>query len=235
MEAFLTSTRTSVNAPLGALYGVELSDMGWQEVSLPEEERAGWLTRANFLAGRAHKLEGSPPLRSVYVLERFFCVEPPDPPADADLSEPAGSAQGEPRTNRELFEQRIEPALCQSCHSQLDTIGYGLEHYDAIGRFRETDKGYDVDASGELKNTDVDGVFRGGVELSQRLSQSAQVRACVARKWFEYALGRELGVQDECRFAKLNLAFTETGGDVRELLVALVRSDEFIYRPPVER
>ncbi len=235
LSAFFTSTETEVNPGLAALYGVSVSGSDWQTVTLDPSERAGWLTRANFLASRAHQLQGSPPLRSVFVLEKFFCVPPPEPPDNADLSEPALSADdGEPKTNREMFEERISPAECKSCHSQIDTIGYGLEHYDAIGAYRTIDNGKPVNAAGELIGVDVAGPFVGGVELSQRLAESEQVRECVAENWYAYALGRALVEQDECQLASVKQSLTDAGGDIRELLVALVKSPDFIYRPRPE-
>jgi hypothetical protein len=232
LASFLTSTQAVVNEPLAKLYGVSISGSDWQPVTLDSTERAGWLTRANFLASRAHQLQGSPPLRSVFVLEKLFCLPPPDPPANANLSEPALSlGSGEAKTNRELFEERIAPAECKGCHSQIDTIGYGLEHYDAIGAFRTLDNGKPVDATGELKGVDVEGTFVGGVALSQRLAQSRQVQDCVAENWYAYALGRTLEEQDECQRTRLKQSLADAGGDIRELLVAVVRSPEFIYRP----
>jgi hypothetical protein len=112
-------------------------------------------------------------------------------------------------------------------------MGYGLENYDAVGAWRTVDDGLPVDASGSIIGTDVDGPFTGGVELSKKLAQSKTVQTCVAQSWFQYALGRDLATEDACRLAKLNLALGDAGGDVRELLVSLIKSPEFVYRPPV--
>jgi hypothetical protein len=235
IAAFLTSTDAVVNAPLAALYGVSApsSTSGWGNVTLDPAQRAGFLTRANFLASRAHALEGSPPLRAVFIRDRLLCMAPLSPPADANLSEPKASAGTAAMTNRQLFEARIAPATCKGCHTIINPMGYGLENYDAVGAYRTTDDGMPVDASGSITGTDVDGPFTGGVELSKKLAQSKTVQTCVAQSWFQYALGRDLADADSCRLAKLNLALSDAGGDVRELLVALVKSPEFVYRPPV--
>jgi hypothetical protein len=233
IAAFLTSTDTVVSAPLAGLYGVPAPATGWGDATLNPAERAGFLTRANFLANRAHQLEGSPPLRSVFIRDRLFCLPPLTPPADANLSEPKATAGTTALTNRQLFEARIAPATCNGCHVVINPLGYGLENYDAIGAFRTTDNGQPVDASGKILGTDVDGPFTGGVELSQKLAQSKTVATCVATNWFQYALGRDLTTADACRLAKLNLALSDAGGDIRELLVSLVKSPEFTYRPPI--
>jgi hypothetical protein len=233
IAAFLTSTDAVVNAPLAALYGVTPPATGWGDVKLDPAQRAGFLTRANFLASRAHALEGSPPLRAVFIRDRMLCMPLLTPPADANLSEPKAGAGTAAMTNRQLFEARIAPATCKGCHTIINPMGYGLENYDAVGAYRTTDEGMPVDASGSISGTDVDGPFNGGVELSKKLAQSKTVQTCVAQNWFQYALGRDLATEDACRLAKLNLALGEAGGDVRELLISLVKSPEFVYRPPV--
>ena len=233
LDAFLTSTDTEVNAPLAALYGVAAPASGWAAATLDPAQRAGFLTRANFLASRAHQLEGSPPLRSVFIRDRLLCLPPLMPPADANLSEPAATPGAMAQTNRQLFEARIAPATCKGCHTIINPMGYGLENYDAVGAYRTTDNGLPVDASGAITGSDVDGPFTGGVELSKKLAGSKTVAACATTTWYAYALGRDLGTADACRLAKLNLSLSDAHGDVRELLVAIVTSPEFIYRDPV--
>jgi hypothetical protein len=102
-----------------------------------------------------------------------------------------------------------------------------------VGAYRTTDDGLPVDASGSINGTDVDGPFTGGVELSKKLAGSKTVAACVTSNWYAYAVGRDLATADSCRLAKLNLSLSDAGGDIRELLVAIVTSPEFIYRDPV--
>jgi hypothetical protein len=236
LSAFLTSTDTEVNAPLAALYGVSApgaSATSWVAASLDPTQRAGFLTRADYLAGRAHQLEGSPPLRSVFIRDRLLCLPALMPPADANLSEPAATPGAMAETNRQLFEDRIAPATCKGCHTIINPMGYGLENYDAVGAFRTTDNGLPVDASGSINGTDVDGPFTGGVELSKKLAASKTVAACATSNWYAYAVGRDLGTADSCRVAKLGLSLADAGGDIRELLVAIVTSPEFIYRAPV--
>jgi hypothetical protein len=236
LNAFLTSTDTEVNAPLAALYGVSApaaTATSWVAATLDPTQRAGFLTRANYLASRAHQLEGSPPLRSVFIRDRLLCLPALMPPADANLSEPAAMPGAMAETNRQLFEDRIAPATCKGCHTIINPMGYGLENYDAVGAFRTTDNGLPVDATGSINGTDVDGPFTGGVELSKKLAASKTVAGCATTNWYAYALGRDLATADSCRLAKLNLALADAGGDVRELLVAIVTSPEFIYRDPV--
>jgi hypothetical protein len=230
----LLSTTSFVNGPLAALYGVPAKGDDWQRVDLPSSERAGILTRANFLAGEAHSTNGSPPLRGVAVLDRVLCSRPPAPPANIDATAPV-SDPNVVRTNRQLFEERNGVAQCQVCHRGINGIGYGFEAYDSIGRFRTLDRGMNVDASGELIGTDVDGTYAGAIELSQRLADSHQVAECAAKNWYRYAFARSEDSADECMLEYVYQAMDESAGDVRELLVRMVTSYPFTYRAGIQQ
>jgi hypothetical protein len=234
VRSLLTSTTTEVNAPLAALYGVPAPASEWAEVSLDPAERAGLLTRANFLASRAHKIAGSPPLRAVFVLERLLCQTPAPPPADANLSEPAAEPDTAGKTNRELFEERLAPDACKGCHQTFTDLGYAFENYDAVGRYRTEDNGQPVDATGQFSLGDIDWQLQGSIDLSEKLAESAEVERCVAGFWFEYALGRAQESSDACRVEALGDALAAAHGDVRELLVAVVKEPDFAVRPVVQ-
>ena len=104
----------------------------------------------------------------------------PDPPDDIDTSvDPTGIAT----TNRQLLAQHSADPSCAGCHQYMDPIGFGMENFDSIGQYRTTDNGLPVDASGELIEAgDVSGPFSGPIELSERLADSTQARACMTRR-----------------------------------------------------
>ena len=234
LRSLLTSTEIEVNAVLAEHYGLPApAGTEWVSASLDPIERAGILTRANFLASRAHRLEGSPPLRGVFVFERILCRTPLSPPPDADLTEPASTGSGE-RTNRQLFEERTSPPECRGCHSVFDGLGYAFEQYDAIGRYRTTDNGLPVDTTGTFSADDEVWDIADAVDLSQHLAESGEVMSCVAGHWYEYLAGAETSAADQCRVAEVYDAFERSGGDVRELLVAYARQPAFAFRPAYE-
>jgi hypothetical protein len=168
-------------------------------------------------------------------LDRFLCEPPPPPPANADTSPPVNEAGAEPRTNRELFEERTAPAGCITCHTSINGLGFGFEAYDAMGAFRTTDNGFPVDATGAVHGSeDIDGDYDGAVELSERLASSTQVRDCMVRNWFRYAFAREPGQADSCSLTDYSGALAENGGDIRELLVSIASSHDFMHRPAGE-
>lgn len=231
LETLLTASHSYLTDPLFDLYGVEQPDdfVPGMPVELDPEQRAGLITQASFLAEHALTNQSGPIQRGVEIRNQFFCDPPPPPPPDANVEPPAPSPDA---TTRELFEQHTSEPTCASCHVLIDGLGLGMENYDGIGRHRTMENGKAVDASGEFLATDVDGTFDGGVELAHRLAQSEQVRECVARQWFRFALGRLEGDQDACSLDTLHATFAESGSDVRALLVQLVRTDAFRYRRP---
>ncbi len=229
LRSLFTSARTEVNAALAKFYGAPAPVSGWAETALNPMERSGFLTRPNFLASQAHLIEGSPPLRAIFILERLLCQHLPPPPADADLSEPAAQGGTARKTNRQLFEERIQPAACAGCHALFQPLGNAFENYDAIGRYRTMDNGLPVDARAQFRLDTTDWQFNGAIELSQKLGDSSLVQSCVARHWFEYAQGRPEEAADGCRIKEIETAFAAARGDVRELLVAIVKGPEFIY------
>ncbi len=226
----LTSRRAWVDGEMSRIYGIANPKTEWSEVSLPESERAGLLTRASFLAGFSHSGATSPPVRGNAIQLRWLCELPQSPPPGADLSQPMAAAGQGPQTNRMLFDTRTKPPACQVCHVALNGFGFGLEEYNAAGHHQTTDNGLPVDASGELHGTDVDGPFNGGVALSAALSKSQAVHHCATQELVRYALGRA-PIDDELPTVDaLAKAFLESGGDVRALLVSVAAAPTFRTR-----
>jgi hypothetical protein len=231
LEALLTSRSAEVDKGLAALYSVPAPASGWKSVALDPGERAGILTRASFLAGHAHHFQSSPPLRGGFVLRRMMCRSLPPPPPNADTTPPVAAAGGKPKTNRQLFEERVAvDGVCIGCHKIIDGIGFGFENYDAIGAFRKVDNGLPVNAKSELVEIDVARQFEGAVELSQLLASSGDVSNCIADKVYEYSVGRAIEQGDACLTARLRGRFRGTRGDFRDLLVAIAASPEIAER-----
>lgn len=232
--ALMTSPQTSLDERLAAIYGADAPPPGtWAPATLDADQRAGILTRAGFLARTAHAVHPSPVRRGVFVLSRLLCAPPAPPPGNVDTSPPDADDPDQPKTNRERYAKHTAQDDCAACHKAIDGIGFGFEHYDSLGAWRDLDNGHPVDASGELHGTDVDGPFTGAVELSQRLATSTRAHDCVVSQVYRYALGRGTAVADLCSLTDLRLQFAASSGDLRALLVAVVTSDAFRYRREV--
>jgi hypothetical protein len=213
MAALLTGSTGFIDAPLAELYGISApAGSGVVATALPAE-RAGVLTQGAFLASHAHAAETSWVLRGKFVREQLLCGQIPPPPPAVDMSTP-----NDPN--------RLTNPSCSGCHRLMDPIGLGFEAFDAIGRYRGGP------ASGEVQGgpADLNGSFEGVVALSARAAQSLTVHSCLTRQWFRYATGREETALDRCSLASAQGAMTRKGGDLRELLVALARSDALLYR-----
>ncbi len=234
LGTLLTGGFTFATAPLFALYGVADPGAsaptygGYRRVDFANGQRAGLLTQAGFLAMHAHPNQTSPVFRGKVVREQLLCQSLPLPPAAA-----ADTAPGlDPRlsTKERFARHRTDPA-CTGCHLMMDPIGLGLENYDAIGKYQEVEpNGARIDPSGELVAAgDASGAFRGGIELSSKLASSLTVRQCVSAKWLGYALGRVASADDECSKAELDAVLGTTGNDIRQLLLAVTRSDALRY------
>lgn len=229
LARLLTDPSAELGPETAALYGVPLPPEGML-AQLPSGERSGILTRAAFLATRAHAVNPSPVKRGVFVLDRLLCTPVAPPPPDVDTSVPE-PVEGEPTTNRERYTVHVQSDRCAGCHVAIDGIGFGFEHYDSMGSYRDLDGGFAVDATGMFAVGDLaDRSYDGAIEASELLAGSRTVSDCVAEGWARYALGRTLKTGDEATLAALSESFAASGGRFRDLLIEIVKSDAFRSR-----
>jgi hypothetical protein len=233
LDALFTGTRAYVNAPLAKIYGVAgpSSADEWAWVDLNPAERAGMLTRAGFLAVHASQMITSPIRRGVYMLKEVLCVDIPPPPANVDNSPLKTNDVMGVVTVRQATMQRTGSPTCAGCHVMINELGFAFEHYDAIGRWQETEVGSGgaIDATANLSHAGegLDGPVNGAIELSQRLAKSPAVAHCATKKWFEVALRRSPVELDACSVQKVQAKTAETQS-IRELLLAMVETDSFL-------
>ena len=214
LATLLTGTETRADGELASLYGVD-AGLG----VLDSKERAGLLTRAAWLTSTSHPIHPSPVQRGLFVLERLLCVPVSQPPADVNTEVPDPTIA---MTNRERYALHTDSPACAGCHSAIDPLGFGFEHYDSLGRHRIMDYGVAVDATGAFVEGDLAGeTFDDAVSMSSLLAESRTVLDCYARNWLRYAHGADLPS------GELGDAFAATGGQVPQLWVDLVRSERF--------
>jgi Protein of unknown function (DUF1592)/Protein of unknown function (DUF1588)/Protein of unknown function (DUF1595)/Protein of unknown function (DUF1587)/Protein of unknown function (DUF1585) len=217
-----------VNEKTAALFGMTgiVGDQ-LQRVEFPPNERAGLLTQPGLLALLSNDRPRSIH-RAKFILAQLMCSPPNPPPATAPTEVPAGTPGA---TYRERFNNLTSAPDCVVCHAQLNGIGFGVDDFDALGRRRSVDEqGVAIDTRGELVNTDVDGPFRGAVELGNKLAQSAAVRTCVVRQWFRYANGRFEKPADEPALTTLE-GVLSSSKHIEDVLLALIASDDFATTP----
>jgi hypothetical protein len=170
-------------------------------------------------------------LRGAFVREHIMCVEVQPPPPDVNPTPPDVDPTA---TTRERFKQHTADPYCNGCHVLIDGIGWSFEQFDQFGRFRETENGLAIDTSGQIVETgdpELDGPLTGAEDLATRLASSSRVRDCVATQWYRYAMGRVEDAADTCSLNQAKARFQASGGSFRELLLGIVLSDAFRYRP----
>jgi hypothetical protein len=230
LTSLLTQDKAFVNDALAPIYGVTPPGSSeLKQVSVDPKQRSGILTNAGLMASFAHDSADSPVLRGVWVLDRFLCAQPPPPPKNVNGTPPKAN-NGEHKTTRELFATQHEQGTCASCHHTIDGVGFAFEHYDAVGAYRTTDDGLPVDSTGWADSGDLKGTFDGAIELGEKLAASKTVHSCVASTWLRYALGVDHTGIDNQGVSPILEAFESSQLDMRELVIALTKSDAFRTR-----
>jgi hypothetical protein len=159
--------------------------------------RSGIIALGAVMASHAKSYLTSPTLRGLFVRARLFCQEVSLPPGFTPPPLSETEVLGIAQTTRELYEQHLSDASCTTCHSLMDNIGFSLEGFDGAGRFRtlDTTQGASValDTVSALTSSDVDRPLYAAADLSQALSESAQVKECLARQAFRFYFGQVEG------------------------------------------
>lgn len=185
----LTANYSFVNERVARHYGMpQIKGSHFRRVEYPRDsQRRGLLGHGSILAVTSYPDRTSPVVRGKWILENLLGAPPPDPPADVPVlvaTDGAGSAI----SMRERLAQHRENPNCASCHALMDPLGFALENFDAIGRWRAIgDAGEDIDAAGALPDGTA---FEGVAGLRQSLLSSDLFVTTLTEKMMTYALGR---------------------------------------------
>jgi hypothetical protein len=249
MEA-LTADYSFLTSELAEVYGVPAPKDQFDMVTFPADaKRAGILGQGTFLASTAGPTDTSPTARGIFVRERLLCQHVPPPPPGVITTLPDPLVDQKPKGRRELMVEHVENPTCASCHRLMDPIGFGFEHFDAIGRYREQEmipvpgrrggggggsgRGgpppvpLEIDARGEIAGLP-NSNFSGAKQLGTILAESPVCQECIVRQMFRYSYGRLETASDETTIDRLYEQFTASGFKFKSLLVALVESPEFL-------
>ena len=216
---------TVVDGLLAEHYGLDvaLAPGEFERVSLADTPRRGVLGHAGVLTVTSDPTRTSPVKRGKWVLEVLLAAPPPSPPPGADSLDESAEAISALSLRERLGNHR-ERLECAVCHDRMDPIGFGLEPFDAVGRLREFDGKFPIDASGVLP----DGrSFDGPEGLVGVLRQDPRFPRAVTEKLFVYALGRGLERGDRRHVQAILEPFGSQGPGLADLIVAIVRSDAF--------
>ena len=223
---------TFVNERLADFYGIEGVEGGYfRRVSLEGTNRGGVLTQASVLMVTSYPTRTPPELRGKWVLENLLGAPPPPPPPDVPaLTDAAETSAG---SLREALEQHRADPACAVCHTRMDPLGFALESFDAVGRFRTADNGVMIDDSGALPDgTPVNGPS--GLR-DVLMARRVEVVETLAEKLLTYAIGRGLEASDRPAVREIRRRVESEDYRFSALVAGIVDSVPFRMRRIPER
>lgn len=233
LEELLTANYTFVNERLAKFYGIPgVYGTHFRRVTLTDPNRRGLLGQASILTVTSYANRTSPVLRGKYVLDVILGAPPPPPPPSVPPLKESGEGGQAPVSVRARMEEHRSNPVCAACHKQMDPLGFALENFDAIGKYRTMDGDSPIDASGVL----ADGTqFSNPVEFRQALvAHRTEFVRNFTEKLMTYAIGRTVGPTDmpAVRTAVRDAA----GSDYRwaSLILGVVSSEPFQMRRAAE-
>ena len=224
---FIDGKFTFLNERLAKHYGIPgVAGPEFRRVELTGNDRSGVLTQASVLTVSSYPTRTSPVLRGKWILENFLNdPPPPPPPGTPNLNE---AAIGTTASLRQQLEQHRANPVCASCHARMDPLGFGLDNYDAVGRWRTEDGKFAIDTTGTLPGGRT---FRSPAELKEILKGDRDAFArCLTEKMLTYALGRGLERYDRPAVNLICRRLAASDYRFTRLVLEIVRSLPFEMR-----
>jgi hypothetical protein len=224
---FIDAPFTYVNGPLARHYGIKgVNGEEFQRITLDGDKRGGVLTQASILTVSSYPTRTSPPVRGKWVLENLLGAAPPPPPDNVPALN--DSNIGTEVSMKERFAQHRRDPSCSPCHNVMDPIGFGLENYDAVGRWRDFDGKFPIETTGQLPGGKT---FTGSKGLKEILRErSDEFVHNVTVKMFTYALGRGLEHSDDATVDSIVQDVKGQNYKFSSLVLDVVNSKQFQMR-----
>jgi hypothetical protein len=219
---------TFMNERLAKHYGVEgVKGDDFRKVPLrPEMKRGGVLTMASVLTVTAMSSRTSPVKRGKFILDQILGTPPPPQPGDVPPLEETKVVTG--ASLRERLEKHREDMNCAVCHMRMDPIGFSLENFNAVGKWRDKDGDVKIDPSGKLpEGQSLDGPA--GLK-KVLLEQKNDFTRCLVDKMMTYALGRGMGRTDKCTIKDVVESTAKSDYKISAVILGIVKSDAFQKR-----
>src|SRR5262245_14516506 len=225
----LRANYTFLNERLARHYGIDnIYGSHFRRVTLSDERRMGLLGQASILTVSSYSNRTSVVLRGKWVLENILGAPPPPPPPNVPpLKENDGKSK--PTALRERMEAHRKNPVCAACHSRMDPLGFALEHYDAIGKWRETDSGAEINSTITWFGNTIDNrkAFREAL-----LNRGNEFAKNVVEKLLTYALGRGVDYSDAPTVRRLVSDISKNDYHWSSLVLGIVKSTPFQMRRP---
>jgi hypothetical protein len=225
----LSARYTFLNERLARHYGIpNIVGTRFRRVDLPPDSpRGGLLGQGSLLMVTSYANRTSPVLRGKWVLDSLLGTPPPEPPPNVPALKDTG-AGGKPATVRARLEEHRKNPACASCHASMDPLGFALENFDATGKWRTSDAGAPIDASGVLPS----GVsFQGPNGLRDALlARKGQFVQAMTQKLLAYALGRQIEAYDMPTVRQIVHDAAPDDYRWRSIITGIVKSKPFLMR-----
>jgi len=219
---------TFLNERLAKQYGIEgVEGREMRRFELkPEHHRGSILTHGSLLTVTSNPDRTSPVKRGLFILDNILGMPTGAPPPDIPSLEEAGGEDHENLTLRQSLALHREDPMCSSCHNRMDPLGLALENFDALGRYRTSESGDEVDASGMLITGEE---FKDIQDLKKILSKNhrAKFYRCLTVKMMTYALGRSVEYHDTQTVDQIVEQMQSSGATARTLIKAIIKSPGF--------
>jgi hypothetical protein len=226
----LTANYTFLNERLAKHYGIdEIYGTHFRRVDLEDDTRVGLLGKASILTVTSYAHRTSPVVRGKWLLENVLGTPPPPPPPDVPALSENEDKTAKPLSVRERMELHRSNPVCASCHNVMDPLGFALENFDGIGRYRSMNVAGDpIDTSGTLANgVPVDGPL----DLRNALINAPEVfTTTVTNKLLTYALGRGVEYYDAPAVRQIVRAAADEDYRWSALITEIVKSTPFQMR-----
>ncbi|WP_406700489.1 DUF1592 domain-containing protein [Singulisphaera sp. Ch08] len=225
----LDSNYTFVNETLARHYGIEgVTGDAFRQVALADRRRGGVLTQASVLTLTSNPNRTSPVKRGQWILQQVLGTPPPPPPPEVPKLDESDQAADAGTLRERMQIHRTDPK-CSSCHQQMDPLGFALENYDAVGRWRTKDGQFPIDPSGELLGGDK---FADAQELKQLLGATATKKfaTTLIKNMLTYGLGRGLEVYDYCTIEDVRKQLAADDYRIQNVIFGIVESKAFQSR-----
>ncbi|HWN96475.1 MAG TPA: DUF1592 domain-containing protein [Methylomirabilota bacterium] len=227
----LDSDYTFLNERLARHYGLTNLNVTGDEMVLvklpPESPRGGVITHGSVLAVTSNPTRTSPVKRGLFVLDNLLGTPPPPPPPDIPPLEDAAKAMKEKTlTLRETLALHREQPLCSSCHNRMDPLGLALDNFNAMGMWRDQERGTPIDATGKLLSGES---FSNVKELKKILAtnHATEFYHTITEKLLTYALGRGLEYYDVPTVDAIVERLQKSNGRPSELVAGIIESAPF--------
>ena len=223
---FLDGPFSYLNERLAKYYGIKgVEGSRFRRVALTGDQRSGVLTQGSILTVSSYPTRTSPVIRGKWILENFLAAPPPPPPPN--VPELKTEEIGATASMRQQLEQHRANPACASCHARMDVIGFSLENYDAIGRWRTQDGKFPIDASGTLNGVQLNGP----ADLKALLrSRQDEFIGCLTEKLLTYGLGRGLERADKPVVRSISRNLARDDYRFSSLVMGIVESLPFQMR-----